>query len=400
MDPAILRSACPEKQLLVCCARTRADGDLASRIRSLAAGPLDWDYLLAQAAEHSVIALLERNLRDSAAEILSANYVAGLQAAMRVHAMRCLAQTSELVRVAGLLKSRGIRVLPYKGPVIAAQAYGDITARQFEDLDIILSQQDLPAADAAVRSLGYEPRFPWIHSSEAKSIVPGEYNYLNPARQTILELHTEATLRHFPVQANLPEFFDGAVSVDLGGQSVRTFRPEDALSVYCIHGAKDFWSRLVWVADIAELLRAFPDLDWDAALRISAQLRAERMLHLGLALAAGILDAPVPNEIMARVKADSGASVLAEDVSARLLDHDARGRTARDRFRFRRQAVQGSATGWRYAMRLTLAPAEEDWQRSKLPPSLAPFQVALRPFRLLRKYGWTSKESSDTPRAR
>jgi hypothetical protein len=310
---------------------------------------------------------------------------------MRAHAMRCLAQTSELVRVASLLKSRGIPALPYKGPVIAAQAYRDITARQFEDLDFILSQQDIPAADAAVRGLGYEARFPWLHSPEAKSIVPGDYNYLNPARQTILELHTEATLRHFPVRANLPEFFERAVSVDLGGQSVRTFCPEDALSVYCIHGTKDFWGKLVWVADVAELLRAFPDLDWDAALRTSVRLGAERMLLLGLVLATGILDAAVPNEILARVKADSGASALAADVSARLLDRDAREWTARERFRFRRQAIRGATAGWRYAVRLTLAPAEEDWEQTQLPRALGPLHAALRPFRLLRKYGWTSR---------
>jgi hypothetical protein len=392
MDPAILRSACPEKQLLACCARTRVEGDLPGRIRALAGSPLDWDYLLAQAEKNSVVALLERNLRKSASETLPANYAAGLQAAMRAHAIRCLAQTSEFVRVAGLIKSRGIRALPYKGPVIAAQAYGDITARQFDDLDIILSQQDIPAADAAVRSLGYQPRFPWIHSPEAKSIVPGEYNYFNPARQTILELHTEATLRHFPVRSNLQQFFKRSVIVDLGGQSLRTFCPEDALAVYCIHGAKDFWDRLVWVADVAELLRAFPDLDWDMALRSGGDLGAGRMLHLGLALAIGILDATVPKEITKRVKEDSGASALAADVSARLLDRDTRKRTARERFRFRRQTVEGNIAGWRYAMRLTLAPAEEDWQHSNLPGSLAPFRVALRPFRLLRKYSSPGKQ--------
>src|SRR5271155_5280229 len=38
--------ACPEKRLLVCCARTRAEPRMAQEIRQLAAGPLDWDFLL------------------------------------------------------------------------------------------------------------------------------------------------------------------------------------------------------------------------------------------------------------------------------------------------------------------------------------------------------------------
>jgi hypothetical protein len=35
-----------------------------------------------------------------------------------------------------------------------------------------------------------------------------------------------------------------------------------------------------------------------------------------------------------------------------------------------------------------VVPADEDWEFVKLPPALAPLYVALRPMRLLRKYGW------------
>lgn len=363
----------------------------AARIRELAAGPLDWDYAIAQAQDHSILPLLERNLRAGAREVVPGTVLVELEKTARASAMRCLAQTSELLRIVELFESRGFRSLPYKGPVIAAQAYADIAARQFEDLDIILAQRDIPAADAAVRSIGYEPKFAWIHSPETRSIVPGEYNYFNAARQTILELHTEATLRHFPVRPPLAEFFDRAANVDLGGRTVRTFRVEDALPVYSIHGTKDFWERLIWIADIAELLRSRRDLDWDSVLRTGEQLRAQRMLHLGLALAAGILDAELPPEISAHVKADSRASAMAAEIANRLLSRDPRERTARERFSFRRRAVEGQAAGWRYALRLTLAPSEEDWQQTQSPHRRGSFYSVLRPFRLLRKYGWTNR---------
>ena len=386
MHPSLSASACREKQLLAFCARTCVPPEVRRQIREIIGGGVDWEYTIAQAQEHSVLPLLERNLGACASDLVPAETGAQLQDSSRANALRCLAQTSELLRVVDLLESRGIPTLPYKGPVIAAQAYRDIAARQFEDLDIILRQRDIQAADAAVRSLGYEPKFPWIHGKGA-SIVPGEYNYSHAGRQVVLELHTEATLRHFPVRPGLEEFFDRGVSVDLGGHSVRTFRAEDALSVYCIHGTKDFWERLVWIADIAELLRSHPDLNWDSVWRTTEALRAERMVHVGLALAAGILDAKLPSEVSQRINSDRPGSSLAVELGKRLVSRDTRERTARERFLYRPRTVPGLAAGWRYAIRLTLAPAEADWDQTQLPRRLGPFHTVLRPLRLLRKYG-------------
>jgi Uncharacterised nucleotidyltransferase len=387
MDPAFLGADSVEEQLLACCARTFVPPSTAARIREIAGAAPDWNYVLALAQQHSILPLLARNLRFSANGVIPGNVVRQIESSARANAVRSLAQTSEIVRVVELLRSRGIRTLPYKGPVIAAQAYQDISARQFEDLDVILQQLDVPAADDAIRGLGYEPRFAWLHSPKGKAVVPGEYSYVHSARKTTLELHTEATLRHFPVAAPLAEYLERVVPVDLGGKNVHTFSADDALPVYCIHGTKDFWAKLVWIVDIAEMLRTFPHLDWDAVWRTSERLRAQRMVHLGLALAAGILEAKMPCEVQARVEADSRASALAAEVAKRLFSRDARAWTARERFRYRRQTLQGAAAGWRYAIRLALAPAEEDWGQIQLARPLWSFHALLRPFRLLRKYG-------------
>lgn len=387
MIPTVSNSAGAETQLLVCCARTHVSPETAARIRALTSAPLDWRNVLAEAKGHSAIPLLARNLRPAPAGVVPPDVAAQLEFSARENAIRCLAHTSELVRIADLLASRAIRTLPYKGPVIAAQAYQDISARQFEDLDVILLQRDIVAADDAIRTLGYEPRFLSLHASDGHAVVPGEYKYFHMSRQTILELHTEATLRHFPAAAPVEEYFERAVPVDLGGKSVNTFSPEDALGVYCVHATKDFWEKLIWSVDIAELLRTFPALDWDSVWRTSERLRAERMVHIGLALAAGILDAPLPREVRARVEGDSRAAALAGEIGRRVLGGDVPQRTAVERFRYRRETVPGFAAGWRYAIRLTLAPAEEDWARVGATSPGSAAHRAIRPFRLLRKYG-------------
>ncbi|HUJ32548.1 MAG TPA: nucleotidyltransferase family protein [Candidatus Acidoferrum sp.] len=388
MAPSLQRDVCPEKKLLLYCARSRTRPGLAQTIRDLTTGEIDWDFLLSDAHEHCVLPLLERQLRNAAPDAIPSVFAERLKQEARANAVRCLALLAELIRVMELFESRGVPAIPYKGPAIAAQAYGDITLREFEDLDIVVRQRDLAALHEAVCGVGYEPRFPWIHSSgRPASLIPGEYNYANSERRVVLELHTEFTLRHFPIAPRLDDFIERAVKVDLGGREVATFSPEDALLFLCVHGAKDFWQKLVWIADIAELVQSFPAMDWSAVRRRSAQLRAERMLDLGLALAADLLEVELPPEIEVQVRSDAVAGGLAAALGANLLARDSKPMSARERFRFRRQLVPGNAAGWHYASRLALAPAEDDWLLMRLPRPLTPLYFLLRPFRLLRKYG-------------
>jgi hypothetical protein len=150
---------------------------------------------------------------------------------------------AELARILGGLAAAGIEAVPYKGPTLAAQAYQDLTLREFEDLDIVIQQGSVPAAHAAMRELGFTPRYPWLHETAAsRSFVPGEYAYQDAAGRVFVEIHTERTLRHFPQRPDLDAFFSRSVLVDVGGTELRTFAPEDQLIFLSVHGAKDFWS--------------------------------------------------------------------------------------------------------------------------------------------------------------
>ncbi|MGH9714372.1 MAG: nucleotidyltransferase domain-containing protein [Candidatus Acidiferrales bacterium] len=365
---------------------------MAEKIRALVANPLDWACVLSEAAENSITPLVERQLSAVAPDGLPPESMTQLKTASRANTVRCLFLTAELHRILNLFGAAGILAIPYKGPVLAQQAYDDITLREFEDLDIILCQRDLPRAHEIILGLGYQAKFPWILSpGAAASLVPGEYNYHDLERRIMVELHTEITLRHFPVVPDLDDFSRRLVSVNLSGHRVQTFRPEDALTILSIHGSKDFWERLSWIADISELIQAHPQLNWDAVWRSAERLRAQRMLHLGLALAASLLDAPLPPEVLKAATADPAVTAVTREVEMRLLSRRPPGLHAAGRFHFRRRLVPGTLAGWRYALRLAVVPAEEDWMMVGLPAPLAPLYIVLRPLRLLRKYGWAGR---------
>jgi hypothetical protein len=385
-------AGCPEKQLLVNCARTRMVPEIAERIREIVVGPLDWDFVLNEATENSVGPLLEMNLRAVVPDAAPAAAMERLKITCRANTVRCLFLAAELHKILELFRTTGIVAIPYKGPVLAEQAYGNLTLRDFDDLDIILPQRDLMKAHEVMLGLGYQARFPWILSKNSKTaLIPGEYNYRDEKRRAVVELHTELTLRHFPVTPDVDRFAQRLVKVTVAGQEVPTFAPEDLLPALCVHGSKDFWERISWIADVAELIQGHADVDWDAVFRTAESLRVERMLHLGLVLADDLLQAPVPEDIRKRVRGDGVALSVAREVEERTLSRNLTGISAGSRMRFRRRMVRGMLAGWRYSLRLAVIPAEEDWEMVQLPGPLAPLYLALRPLRLLSKYGWARR---------
>ncbi len=395
MTPANENIPSPEKRLLVCCARTQLTPEVASTIREILAGPLDWDFLLWEAEENSITPLLDRHLSAVAPDAAPAAAQEQLKKTCRANTVRCLYLTAELINILRLFQSQNIPAIPYKGPVLAAQAYGDVALREFEDLDIILRHSDVPKAHEIIVSLGYKPKFDWILSpGAAASLVPGEYNYRDESRRAMVELHTEITLRHFPIKPDLDAFIRSLAPVRMSDRDILTFTAEDLLPMLCIHGSKDFWERLSWMADVSELVRSHPALDWDRVLRFAQPLNATRMLNLGLALGVGVLGASLPPEISARVKADRVAGQVATEVQHRLLSRPFRTLDAAGRFHFRQRMLEGKFDGWRYAMRLAVVPSEDDWEMMRLPRVLAPLYVALRPLRLLQKYGWARRRDA------
>lgn len=396
--PRPKNSACLEKRVLACCARSQMRENQASQLRELLGGSIDWTYLIREAADHSVTPLLERHLRVHSTDFVPPEIAQQLADASRANTVRCLYLAAELNRVMDEFASKSIQGMPYKGPALAAQAYGDITAREFDDLDIIVRQMELPKAHEILMSLGYRPRFPWVHSPEArKAMIPGEYNYRDEKRRIMLELHTELTLRHFPVPPDLNLFSRRLVRVDVAGHPTATFSAEDGLTMLCIHGAKDFWERIVWIADISELIQSHSRMDWDQAFRSTESVRGGRMLRVGLALASDVLDAPLPLEIRKVFEADSVACRVAEELKRHLLRRDPPPASAGERLRFRRRMAQGFFEGWRYAVRLALAPSEEDWDSARVPGRWKSFYSALRPLRLLRKFGPAGRPDPPVP---
>src|SRR5262249_47194927 len=143
--------------------------------------------------------------------------------------------------------------------------------------------------------------------------------FLSPDGGFMLELHWGITEWYFAFALDADYLGERRETVSLLGTSVSSIAAEDLLLLLTAHGTKHGWERLAWICDIAELLRARPEMAWKQVLEQADRLGSKRMLFLGLLLAQDCLGAAVPEEVRNHLQADSVVRVLAAEVRQRLF---------------------------------------------------------------------------------
>lgn len=377
----------PELELTLCCVRTRPDEVISGRIRALLRSGLNFDEILANAIQNGVALVMNERIIKIAPDLISPEQRQLLIETVRATAAKAMGLTGELVRLYQRFEAAQIAAIPYKGPVLATIAYGNVARRDYTDLDIVLQQRYIPEATALLQSAGYVPQFdPQEAHAGEHGFAPGQYLFLSSATGTPVELHTERTLRYFPIPIDFRELTSRLMTVEIGERRLRTFSVEDTLVMLCVHGAKHFWERLGWVLDIAELVAARP-VDWTLLTQIAAKMQSTRLLLLGLYLAHDLFDAPLPEPLLEEIGRDRAVQQLAETVYKQYADISDPGAGVLHRAVFRLRSRDKFWPGLRHLLRLGIIPTERDLQTVRLPRSLAPLYVLVRPWRLLGEYG-------------
>lgn len=308
-----------------------------------------------------------------------------LQRRMRAQSLFTLSLTGELFRVLEDFSRAGIEVIPVKGPVMSQLAYGDPALRSFGDLDLLLRQRDIPVAIQRMLALGFDPdlSLPVVQSKR----IPGEYLFRRSGTPRLVELHTERTFRHYPKPMPIEEMIARRRRVMLDGRDVPALSLEDEVVFDCVHGGKDFWERLMWVADVAALLARHSEIDWGKVQRFAAEVGAERMLYVGVCLAAFVLSAKIPSEVAAEIGRDREAKALCTQIGKWLPYAGHNPPTVTARALYRMKMAGGGVSGAQYLMRLSLSPTEDDWEENRAESGFWVWDAIRRPLRLLRKYG-------------
>ena len=345
----------------------------------------DGGRLLVLAEEHGVIGQLAGCLRKLHEDSVPREIRQALADRQRAQIFFSLRLTAELFGLIELSRSQGIEALVVKGPVLAVQAYGDPAMRSYGDLDMLVRQRNIRRATELMSAAGYVPAVSLSAIDAGR--IPGQYLFSKPDSKIIVELHNDHTLRYFPRRLPLEEFFARQIRVRVDGHDVSALSVEDELVLISIHGAKHFWERLMWIADVAALISRQTAINWERVADSAKAVGAERMLHTGLRLASDLLKTQLPGKVQAAVHADVIAAHLSKQCCKWLpaAGQAPPGLFERAVFRLRMRGDLISAPA--YLLRLSLSPTEEDWQTGGEISHSGFLDAVRRPFRLVRKYG-------------
>lgn len=304
----------PEIKLLLCCTRTKIDSKVTEEIRTILNQDLDWNYILEIASYNQVLSLLYFNLNKNFSELIPQQVLVKLKHFFGNNAKRNLFLARELIFLLKLFEDNNIQAFPFKGAVLADYAYGNLALRQFSDLDILVNKKDFLKAKKLLVNKQYK-----LQLTKLEEIFVSEHAFqspfLNPKGIVSLDLHWGLAPKRPRRYSRFNCLWNNPKSISLAGQSVQTFSPESMLVIQCINAVKEPQKLLLKkICDVAEIIQAYPHLDWEKFFVQAQQLGCERLVLTGLDLTHRLYEMPLPDEVLSKISSISIVRKLSEEL--------------------------------------------------------------------------------------
>jgi Uncharacterised nucleotidyltransferase len=385
-NDSVMPSASAEARLLLATATTLREEPRIALARSLAAGA-DFDLLARLARRHAVTPLVYRFLADTCVDILPEASLAAIRTNYQLIVLLNRHLASELVRLTNLLNDAGVATLSMKGPMLAEIAYGSIEGRQFVDLDLLLHRGDLPRASEVLSAERYTSMLTRRERAGDPYFQEFEDFFSGPGGVGGIDLHWQLTPRAFPFAPDEGSVWRRAITIDLMDAKIGVPDHIDHFIYLCAHGAKHGWHSLSNVCDVAELLRARREIDFGEALDRAVRCGARRIVLTGLCLARTLIDAPLPDDVEALIRANREVIALSSLAARALFRRPPDKEPVVEPWAIPFRSIETSSARARYVVGRLLAPTMGDYQMLPLPRALFSLYWLMRPFRMTLQYG-------------
>jgi protein O-GlcNAc transferase len=361
----------PELRLLLACARAHPTDETETAIRQLLNEGVDWTLFARKTLDHGLAGLAGHTLARAVPDMVPDNILSAFQAFIEQTRKSNHHLLDELGQLIELLAAAGVEAIPFKGPVLTMQAFGDLGLRGFRDLDFLIHDRDVDKTIETLCAFGYErhgqltaAQFDLVHRLQGQEVM------FKPDIGAV-EPHTRLT----PLKMALDIDYDGlwrrAERESIFGRTMLTLAPEDTFIVLAIHGGKELWWDIKWACDVAEFIVSHPQLDWNAiVLRARAQ-GCLRMLLVATSLVRNYLEAKVPDSITAAEADDPAVAGIVQRVVTRWEADEPGGPPSNktlsmDRLRLHDGIVRQAS----YVLRTLFLPGPEHVPLAVLPKSL------------------------------
>ncbi len=373
--PSVTQNHSLEQQLLLACLPISPD---LERLTLLLEKSPDWDELHSQGQRHAVLQLIYHTLKNSPDSLVPASDLNRLQREFAAHALRSMQMQKELRRLLDLLTGAKIAVIPYKGPILGEDVYGDIALRSFVDLDLLVPPEHAQAAVQLLLEQGFWtdfelPQERWASLQKVDNQLP----LYHPEQDWCVEIHWDLFHPKYVQPFDLTHHW-----TDLQEGKEGRLDLEETLVMLCAHGTKHFWAQLKWLVDIDRLVSCEQQMDWERALFLARHSSSTRSLLIGLNLSRFLLGTPLLDEIIERVEVDDVVLSLSENVVANLFPDDPERKQHKRKYAFYLQSRDSFGDRLKQILRWLFWPHRADWEVFRLGDRCHWFYYVQRPVRM------------------
>lgn len=234
------------------------------KVRALASQNIDWEIFEEMVTLHRLEPIVYHNLMEYARELVPAGVVASMERSSGAKGMSVFHNLAEIFRLIKLFGDASIQVRILKGIPLAILVYGDMGLREAGDIDLLIDEKDILAADRVLQGSGYVRTEPTVELTPRRFAYYirhwKDFVYRHRASGHSVELHWRLTRNRAMPGASLADA-ESLSHVAAGSGQIPTLAFNDLFLYLCVHGAFDGWMRLKSLADVASLGRSMPDAD-------------------------------------------------------------------------------------------------------------------------------------------
>jgi len=370
--------------LITCCKVVLSEDDKNYIVTTIEDELLNKKSLIELSYRHAVLPLLYTTLKNI---LPKDKLVATLKPYYTSIVQKNMSMSVALIEVLNLFKKFDIDALCFKGPVLAQLAYGDITLRQYGDLDILIKKEDKQKMlDLMVRN-NYVPEI--VLKKQIKHTFLNAVNVLGfstPSSNTFVEVHWELLSKNYAIHWDESLLWDKTTSIQINHQSIQTLYFEQSLLYLCTHGSKHLFERLSWVCDIDRTIREEKHINWESLLNNAEKLGIRRILLISLSLAQKLLNLPLPKKIEKKILEDTKVVSLVTHIIALHFLHHKKEEKSYSTFKLLYLMRENPRDKFRFIWYALFTAKFDDFKFIQLPNYLNFLYPLVRPIRLIIKY--------------
>ncbi|HIQ46311.1 MAG TPA: hypothetical protein EYH57_01690, partial [Sulfurovum sp.] len=360
-------------KFLIACSQTEPSENNIKFIQQFLSS-IDTQELIPLAIQHGILPLVYKTLKYLGTKHLMVN--TEILSELKAHYMRIsqrnMLMSAELIRIVKLLKDNGIEALAFKGPTLSQMAYGDITLRQFGDLDILIRERDrFKMMDLLIQSQ-YTPEIDLKEST--KKTFFDSVNVIGLYQTSIgvlVEIHWELLSKNYAIDWEEQSLWKKQESVAINKKIIPVLPVEQQLLYLCVHGSKHLFERLEWICDIDRSIRTHTDIDWVYLVNEADKLGIRRMLFFGLSLSQQFFSLPLPKQIEKAIAEDKDIPKLISKVIEINFSETSKKGKSYSSFGLLWSMRENLSDQLRFAWRGLFAPKFDDFLFIQLPKQLA-----------------------------